>query len=147
MNQKNPKRHDRVAWIEGDLTQEIIASFYTVYNALGFGLLESVYANALAIELRTRDLRVAREVPVEVLYLGQLAGRFRLDLVVEAKVLVECKATELLSPAARPQVFDYVRCSPYPIALLFHFGPAPKHYRFIRPDLLKGLDEKQCQTR
>ena len=140
MNQNGPKRHDRIAWIEGDLTREIIAAFYTVYNTFGFGLLESVYANALAIELRARGLRVEREVPVEVYYLGLLAGRFRLDLVVEAKVLIECKATELLSPAVRPQVFNYLRCSSYPIALLMHFGPAPKHYRYIRPDLLKTAD-------
>jgi len=122
--------------IEGDLTREIIAAFYTVYNALGFGLLEAVYANAMAIELCVRGLRVEREVPVEVLYLGQTAGRFRLDLVVESKVLVECKATEHLSPAVRPQVFNYLRCSPFPVALLLHFGVTPKHHRFVRPDLL-----------
>lgn len=64
-------------------------------------------------------------------YLGERAGRFRLDLVVEGKVIVECKATELLLPGARPQVFNYLRCSSLPVALLLHFGPTPKHHRFV----------------
>ena len=136
MNREKAKRHDDGALIEGELTREIIAAFYTVYNALGYGLLEVIYANALAIELRRRGLRVEREVPVDVFYLGERAGRFRLDLVVEGKVIVECKATELLLPGARPQVFNYLRCSSYPVALLLHFGPAPKHYRFIAPNLI-----------
>lgn len=122
--------------IDEDLTREIIAAFYTVYNAFGFGLLESIYANALAIELRVRGIRVEREVPVEVFYLGVLAGRFRLDLVVEGRILVECKATEVLAATARPQVFNYLRIASYPVALLLHFGPKPKPHRFIKPELL-----------
>ena len=126
----------RPSLIEEDLTREIIAAFYTVYNAFGFGMLESIYASSLAIELRARGMRVEREVPVDVLYLGVPAGRFRLDLVVEGRILVECKATEVLAPTARPQVFNYLRVAPYPIALLLHFGPKPKPHRFIKPDLL-----------
>lgn len=128
----------QVEWVEGDLTREIIAAFYTVYNALGFGFLESVYANALAIELRARGFRVEREVGVEVLYLGVQAGFFRLDLLVEGKIIIECKASELLSPAARPQVFNYLKACSHPVALLFHFGPTPKHYRFVHPTLMKN---------
>lgn len=138
METEYPNQRHSIDWIHGDLTREIIAGFFTVYNALGYGLLESVYVNALAIELRARGHRVTREVPVEVRYLDQLAGRFRLDMVVEDKVVIECKATEILTPAARPQVFNYLRCSSYPVALLFHFGPTPKHYRFVRPEILKA---------
>lgn len=133
-----PKRHDRQL-IEGDLTREIIAAFYTVYNALGYGFLESVFANALAIELRARGLRVEREVGIEVQYLGVPAGTFRLDLLVEGRVIVECKATEQLSPAAKSQVLNFLRCSSHPVALLLHFGPAPKHYRFVSPRLLENV--------
>lgn len=136
MNREKPKRHDESALIEGELTREIIAAFYTVYNALGPGLLEVIYASALAIELRRRGLRVAREVPVDVFYLGEHAGRFRLDLVVEGKVIVECKATDILLPGARPQVFSYLRCSSFPVALVLHFGPTPRHHRFVAPRLI-----------
>ena len=136
MEREHPNQRHSIHWIHGDLTREIIAAFFTVYNALGYGLLESVYVNALSIELRARGQRVAREVPIEVRYLDQIAGRFRLDMVVDDRVLIECKATEILTPAARPQVFNYLRCSSYPVALLFHFGPTPKHYRFVKPEIL-----------
>jgi GxxExxY protein len=53
-----------------DLAQEIIAAFYTVYNEFGYGFLGSVYKNALSIELQARNLKVQREVPVEIMYLG-----------------------------------------------------------------------------
>jgi GxxExxY protein len=123
----------QLEWIEGDLTREIISAFYTVYNALGSGVLESVYANALAIELRARGFKVEREVAVEVFYLGVQAGFFRLDLLVQGRIVVECKASEILSPAARPQVFNYLKATAHPVALLLHFGPTPKHYRYDRP--------------
>ena len=140
MTTERPQRHDTTGWIEADLTREIIAAFYTVYNALGFGLLEHVYANALAVELRARGFQVEREAPVEVTYLGVQVGFFRLDLLIEDKVIVECKATEHLTPGVRPQVFNYLKCSSYPVALLFHFGPSPKHHRFVRPDVLRATE-------
>jgi len=136
MKGERQKEHCLVEW---ELTSQILAAFYTVYNALGFGLLEHIYANALAIELRARGFHVEREVPVEVYYLGVRAGLFRLDLVVEGKILVECKATEHLSPTARPQMFNYLKCSSYPVALLLHFGPTPRHHRFIQPALLRKM--------
>ena len=96
--------------VEGELTAEIIAAFYTVYNALRFGLLERIYANALAIELRARGFRVEREVPVEVLYLGVQAGFFRLDLVVEDKVLVRAQARFVRLSARKARVvLEHVR--------------------------------------
>lgn len=59
IEKEHPNRRHSIDWIHGELTREIIAAFFTVYNALGYGLLESVYVNALAIELRTRGQRVA----------------------------------------------------------------------------------------
>src|SRR5687768_13491483 len=61
-----------------DLTYAIIGAFYAVYNALGYGFLESVYRNALVVEMRRRGLRVEQEVPVDVFYLGERVGSFRM---------------------------------------------------------------------
>jgi GxxExxY protein len=58
-----------------ELTHEIIGAFYTVYNELGYGFLESVYVNALSLEVQLRTLRIQREVPLDVLYRGQVVGR------------------------------------------------------------------------
>lgn len=132
MTRKKPD----TALLEQELTHEIIGSFYTVYNELGYGFLESVFANGLSLELRRRNLHVAREVPVEVQYLGQPIGRFRMDLVVDHKVLVEIKSTSTVGDADRRQVFNYLRASVLPIALLLHFGPKPDFQRFISPRLL-----------
>jgi len=79
MTRKHP---DDVRLLERELTGEIIGAFYTCYNELGFGFLESVYRHALATELRSRNLRVIEEYPIGVYYRGVVAGWFRLDLVV-----------------------------------------------------------------
>jgi GxxExxY protein len=114
-----------------ELTFEIIGSFFTVYNDLGYGFLESVYVNALTIELQRRGLRSEREVPVEVLYEGQPVGLYRMDLVVNRKVLVEVKSGLSLSHADCKQLFNYLRASRMTVGLLFHFGPRPTHRRFV----------------
>lgn len=71
-----------------ELTHAIIGAFYAVYNTIGYGFLESVYRNALVIELRRRGMRVEQEVPVEVFYLGERVGFYRIDLIVEGKILL-----------------------------------------------------------
>lgn len=119
-----------------DLTYEIIGSFYTVYNDMGFGFLEQVYVNSLSLELRARGLRVGREVPVEAKYLGQPVGAFRMDLVVEGRVLVEVKSGSMLVPADRRQILNYLRASDLSVGMLLHFGPKPKYERFLSPRLL-----------
>jgi GxxExxY protein len=52
-------------------------------------------------------------------------------MVVDRAVVVENKATEKLSPAARPQLISYLRATPFPVGVLLHFGPHPKFYRLI----------------
>lgn len=133
------KKHDTTL-VEQELTHEIIGSFYTVYNELGYGFLEKVYANGLSLELRRRNLHVDREVPVEVQYLGQPVGQFRMDVVVDHKVLVEIKSTSTVGDADRRQVFNYLRASALPIALLLHFGAKPDFQRFVSPRLIKTTD-------
>jgi GxxExxY protein len=119
--------------VDKELTQQIIGAFFTVYNELGYGFLESVSSNALSLELGLRDLMVRREVPVEVLYMGQAVGLYRMDQVVENKVLIEIKSSARIAVGDRRQVFNYVKASRLSVALLFHFGPKPSFERFISP--------------
>src|SRR5215207_8095502 len=97
--------------LHGDITGEIISAFYTVYNELGFGFLESVYVRALAIELFQRRMNVAREVPVTVYYKGVTVGTYRADLLVADTVVVEIKAGDQPSDHDRPQLINYLRSS------------------------------------
>jgi GxxExxY protein len=114
-----------------ELTQEIIGAFYTVYNEFGYGFLESVYKNALVIELQVRNLKVRREVPMELQYLGVPVGQYRVDMLVGESVVVECKSTAHLSDADNRQLLNYLRSSKLSVGLLLHFGPKPEHRRFV----------------
>ena len=117
--------------LHGDLTGEILAAFYTVYNDLGYGFLESVHKNALSVELEIRNLKVHREVPLEIVYMGKPVGQFRIDMLVENKVLVEVKSAAAISDADTRQLFNYLRASNIQVGLLLHYGPRPAHKRFI----------------
>ena len=69
------------------VTNEILAAFYEVYNALGYGFLEKVYERALSIEIGRRGLEVKPQHPIHVYYRDELVGEYYADLLVEDKVL------------------------------------------------------------
>ena len=118
-----------IALAEEALTQSIIGVFYEVYNALGYGFLESVYAQALERELRRKGHRVEREVLVKVWYKGEVIARQRVDMVVDGKVIVEIKAGPTLPATAPRQLLNYLRATDKDVGLLLHFGLEPKFYR------------------
>lgn len=117
--------------LERALTGEIIGAFYECYNVLRFGLLESVYRRALAFELRSRGLHAVEESPVDVTYKGVVVGSFRVDLLIENRVVVEAKATAVLGPTDKRQLLNYLRATNLKVGLLLHFGPEAKFFRFV----------------
>jgi GxxExxY protein len=117
--------------IDKELTGIVIGAFYTVYNRLGFGFLESVYARALAIVLRRLGLRVEREVPVAVYFEDEIVGRFRIDMLVERRLVLEIKAGRSLAPTDRNQLLNCLRSSNLELGLLLHFGPRPAFKRVV----------------
>lgn len=114
-----------------ELTGGVIGAFYDVYNALRFGFLEAVYANALECELRARGLAVAREATVDVHYKGEKVGVYRVDMLVQDVLVVEVKATRFLDSHAEQQVLNYLRATRLEIGLLLHFGVRPAFKRFV----------------
>ena len=133
-NGQAPIRDPR-ALIERELTGRIIQCFLRVYNKLDIGMLESVYRNALVVELSRQGLEARTEVPINVVYGGVEVGFFRMDMLVEQKVAVEIKSTDLLAPTAKRQLLNYLRISHLDLGLLLHFGPEPRFYRFESPRL------------
>lgn len=115
-----------------ELTRTIIRGAFGVFNGLGSGLLESVYANALGVRLRRLGISVVREVPFNVLFDGVEVGFYRADFVCDDKVLVEVKSGERLSPFAFEQTLNYLRLSGLEVALLIHFGPRLSFQRLVR---------------
>ncbi len=102
-----------------------------MYNALGYGFLKSLYLAALERELRAGGHIVGREVYVPVTYRGAELGRQRLDMVVDERVVVEAKSTEILHPNASRQLFAYLRATRLEVGLLLHFGPHPRFHRVV----------------
>ena len=119
--------------VHREVTHAVIGAFYEVYNTLGFGFLESIYAAALERELVARGHRVAREFAVHVTYKGEDIGFHRADMLVDEKVVVEIKSTTVLAPTAERQLFNYLRGTSLDVGLLLHFGPEPKFYRSVSP--------------
>ncbi len=114
-----------------ELTEKIIGCFYVAYSELGHGYSESVYASALAILFRQAGLAARREHVVDVLFQGERVGFYRLDFLVEDKVIVELKAGNELKEGGRAQLLSYLRSSKKEVGLLLHFGPDPVVKRVV----------------
>src|SRR5947199_8968586 len=118
--------------LEAERVHSIVAAFFTVFNYFGGGgMCEAAYLGALEHELSLRGHTVARELMAAVYYKGKLVARQRLDLVVDDRVLVECKAVERLPVWAGAQVVSYLRATSFKVGVLLHFGAHPKFYRFV----------------
>ena len=120
--QKLPYKHSAIA-------EQIISGYYAVYNTLGYGFLEKVYENALVIELRHKDLKVAQQMPIAVYYAGEVIGEYCADLLVAEQVIAEIKATRTLLAEHEAQLLNYLKATPYEVGLLLDFGPKPEHKR------------------
>lgn len=115
--------------VEKELSYIIVGAFFTVYNTLGFGFLESIYVRALEILLKQRGLLVEREYPLNVYFEGQLVGQYRADLLVEGRIIVEVKSTERLSDVPKRQLQNYLTATNLKLGLLLHFGPRAEYHR------------------
>ena len=114
----------------GDITDKILHAFFKqVYPQLGYGFLEKVYENALALELRRSGLQVEQQSRITVHYAGTVVGEYCADLLVEAVVMVELKASQRLGPEEEAQLLNYLRATPIEVGLLLNFGPRPEFRR------------------
>jgi len=104
-----------------ELTGSILNCCFEVMKELGPGFLENVYKNALLIAMREKGLQVEVERPFEVVFRGNVVGRYRADLVVEQIVIVELKCCENLGKEHQAQLFNYLKVSQLPIGLLVNF--------------------------
>lgn len=112
-----------------NITDNILRSFYTVYNKLGFGFLEKVYENALLIELMSMHLFCEKQKPIKVFYKEKIVGEYFADILIENKVIVELKAAECLVPEHELQLINYLKATDLEIGLLLNFGRKPQFIR------------------
>ena len=105
-----------------DLAHRVIGSAIEVHRLLGPGFLESVYEEALCVELALRDIPFARQVPIGVRYKGEQVGEARLDLLVHDTLVVELKTVESIAPIHWAQVLSYLKATRLRLGLLINFN-------------------------
>ena len=106
-----------------DLSHRVIACALEVHRHLGPGLLESAYEECLAYELEQAGFAIERQKPLRVTYKGvQLDCGYRLDLLIEGRLIVELKTVEKLLPIHEAQLLTYLRLARMPVGLLMNFN-------------------------
>lgn len=105
-----------------DITEKIISCAIEVHSALGPGLLESLYEEALVEEFKLRRIPFERQKEVVLKYKGKNIGNHRLDLLVEDKVIVELKATDAINKIYEAQLLTYLKATNKRIGLLVNFN-------------------------
>ncbi len=108
---------------ENSLTREIIGAAIEVHKLLGPGLLESAYEECLARELLLRNIRFERQKPAPVVYKDvKLECGYRMDFLIDGRVVVELKAVEAFAPVHEAIVLTYLRLSGCRLGLLINFN-------------------------
>lgn len=116
------------------LTEQIIGAAIEVHRSIGPGLLESTYEECLDRELRESGLVVSRQLVVPLTYKGKpLASTYRLDLIVEERVIVEVKAVEKLARVHVAQMLSYLHHTGLRVGLILNFNNA------LLPDGIKRV--------
>ncbi|WZL88353.1 GxxExxY protein [Salinimicrobium sp. 3283s] len=108
---------------EQDLSYRIIGIALELHKILGPGLLESTYENALAYDLRAAGLEVKQQHPMPFFYKEiKMDVGYRIDLLVESKIIIEVKSLENLAPVHFAQLLTYLKLSELKVGLLINFN-------------------------
>jgi len=122
-----------------ELTEIVIRCAIAVHDALGPGLLESIYRDCLVIELRANGLTAELEKRVSIVYRGQqVGGALRIDILVDGRLVIEVKAVDHLHPVFQAQVITYLKLTGHPAGLILNFNALSMRAgirRVDRPDL------------
>jgi len=119
------KRKDGLPEVDPEtnaLATQVIGAAIEVHRILGAGFAESVYEEALCVELRLRGIPFERQVQVRISYKGHDVGTGRADLLVGKRLIVELKAVDSLSPVHLAQVLSYLKSTSSQLGLLINFN-------------------------
>ena len=113
------------------LTEKLIGIFFAIHNELGHGFLESVYEQAFSVLLAENGIFFERQIAVPVWFHGKQIGEFRVDLLVDRKVILELKTGRDIEPAREKQLLNYLRATEIEVGLLFNFGQNAQFRRYV----------------
>ena len=105
-----------------DLAGKVIGAAMEVHRCLGPGFMESVYENALTIELASSKIIAERQKPIEVRYKEQCVGNFVADLVIDQTLIIELKAVQNILPIHEVQLVNYLTATGLDEGVLLNFG-------------------------
>lgn len=105
-----------------ELANRFIGAAIEVHTTLGAGFLESVYEQALVIELTERGIPFERQKPVQLKYKNAIVGDARLDFLIDQQLVVELKAVDALHPIHHAQVINYLKATGFQLGLLINFN-------------------------
>ena len=118
---------------ENEIAYQIRGAIYDVYNKLGPGLFELVYENALSYELKKRGLNVKSQVPINIVYDGiDMGAGFKMDLLVEDKVIIELKSVETFALVHHKQLLTYLKLTNLKLGILVNFNTSEINKSIIR---------------
>jgi GxxExxY protein len=112
-------------------SHKILGAFFEVNRHLPKGLLESVYENALVIELRAAGLDVDEQRPLTVTYKGHNIGDFKPDVIVNNKIILELKAVRAIAPEHKAQLLNYLAITGYKVGYVLNFSGDRDYVRQI----------------
>jgi GxxExxY protein len=105
-----------------ELAHAVIGAAIEVHRHLGPGFLESVYEEALGLELAEAGIPFERQKEIGVAYKGRIIGKHRLDLLVDGMLIVELKTVEALADVHQAQIISYLKATRQPLGLLINFN-------------------------
>ena len=130
----------KTRYLYEDVTDKIIRCFYSVYDELGPGYLESVYEKALIYELTKMGFKVESQKQIQVHYKDVICGNFVADIVVDNKIIIEIKAINCLLEIHEAQLINYLKATGIEVGMLVNFGA---EFEFRRKIFTKDYHEKQ----
>jgi len=104
------------------ISSRVIGAAIEVHRVLGPGLLEPLYENALCAELQSRQIAYVRQVGVPAYYKQKLLGEYRIDLIVEDRLVIEVKAVASIVPLFKVQLRTYLRLTGKRLGLILNFN-------------------------
>lgn len=125
-----------------EISEKIIKAYYKVYNTPGYGFLEKVYENAMAIELRKMGLEVKCQYPFTVYYESEIVGEYFADLIVNDIVVIELKASKSLLEEHECQLINYLKATKIELGLLLNFGKEAEYKRKVFMNKFKKINER-----
>ncbi len=114
-----------------DISFKIMEAVFEVHNILGPGYSEGIYEEALAREFRDREIKYERQMLIDVYYKDEKMGEYRLDMVVERKIILELKAVSGLNKIFESQLISYLKATGMKLGILINFGSSKVEYKRI----------------